>query len=443
LQSRNSILSKIRTHRAAFLLALALGVSCIACRQTTVMAGDAEVPTATVREVDLQLKVFTKGALHTEQSRGISAPPIAGGTLQIVQLAAAGTQVRAGDVVLEFDPSQQEYNLAQNRSDLEQADQEIVKAKADAAVQTAEDQTALLKAKYAVRKAELEVSKNELLSQIDGQKNILALEEAKRALTQLEQDIRSHGASNDAALAISQEKHHKARLEMDQAELNIKNMKISSPIDGLMVIHGNRDSTGGFFMDGMTLPDYHVGDQVNPGSSIAEVIDSSHLEISAQVGETDRTNLKTGQSVEIKVDALPGESFTGKVRTVGGATAREFWDDNAKHKFDVAIQLDRADPRLRPGFETQLSILGDHLAGAVSLPAEAVFEHDGKKIVYCERGRGFEMQEVKVRALSEGRAILEGIPVGTVVALVNPDKKRSGKPKENASSTPSLGASSN
>jgi len=437
------MVSKRRTRAASFLLALALGESSIACRQTTVIASDAEIPTATVKEVDLQLKVFTKGALHTEQSRVVSAPPIAGGTLQIIQLAVAGTHVHAGDVVLEFDPSQQEYNLAQNRSDLAQADQEIVKAKADAAVQTAEDQTALLKAKYAVRKAELEVSKNELLSQIDAQKNVLALEEAKRALTQLEQDIRSHGASNDAALAISQEKHHKAQLAMDQAERNIKNMRIASPIDGLMVIHGNRDSTGGFFMDGMTLPDYHIGDQVNPGSSIAEVIDSSRLEISAQVGETDRTNLKTGQSVDIKVDALPGESFTGKVRTVGGATAREFWDDNAKHKFDVAIQLDRADPRLRPGFEAQLSILGDHLTKAVSLPAEAVFEHDGKKIVYCERGRGFEMQEVKVRALSEGRAILEGVQVGTVVALVNPDKKRSGKPKESGGATPSLGTSSN
>jgi HlyD family secretion protein len=432
-----------RTSTAVFLLAWVLGASGVACRQATVIAGDTEIPTATVKEVDLQLKVFTKGALHPEHSQGISAPPIAGGTLQIIQLAAAGAQVHAGDVVLEFDPSQQEYNLAQNRSDLEQADQEIVKAKADAAVQTAEDQTALLKAKYAVRKAELEVSKNELLSQIDAQKNVLALDEAKRALAQLEQDIKSHGASNDAALAISQEKHHKAQLAMDRAELNIKNMRITSPIDGLMVIHGNRDSTGGFFMDGMTLPDYHVGDQVNPGSSIAEVIDSSKLEISAQVGETDRTNLKTGQAVEIKVDALPGEIFTGKVRTVGGATAREFWDNDAKHKFDVAIQLDRADPRLRPGFEAQLSILGDHLSRAVSLPAEAVFEHDGKKIVYCERGRGFEMQEVKVRALSEGRAILEGIPVGTVVALVNPDKKRSGKPKEGGSATPSLGASSN
>jgi HlyD family secretion protein len=437
------MLRKGRTRAAAFLLALAMGASGIACRQTTVIASDADIPTATVKEVDLQLKVFTKGELHTEQSRAVSAPAIAGGTLQIIQLAAAGTKVHAGDVVLEFDPSQQEYNLAQNRSDLQQADQEIVKAKADAAVQTAEDQTALLKAKYAVRKAELEVSKNEILSSIDGQKNLLALEEAKRALTQLEQDIRSHGASNDAALAISQEKHHKAQLAMDRAELNIKNMRIASAIDGLMVIHGNRDSTGGFFMDGMTLPDYHVGDQVNPGSSIAEVIDSSRLEISAQVGETDRTNLKAGQSVEIKVDALPGETFSGTVRTVGGATAREFWDDNAKHKFDVAIQLDRVDQRLRPGFEAQLSILGDHLTRAVSLPAEAVFEHDGKKIVYCERGRGFEMQEVKVRALSEGRAILEGIPVGTVVALVNPEKKRSGKPKEGGSATPSLGASSN
>ena len=441
MRNKKLLLKNTRTH-AAFFLALALGGSGVACRQTTVLAGDAEIPTATVKEVDLQIKVFTKGALHTEQSRVISAPPIAGGTLQIIQLAAAGAQVHSGDVVLEFDPSQQEYNLAQNRSDLEQADQEIVKAKADAAVQTAEDQTALLKAKYAVRKAELEVSKNEILSNIDGQKNLLALDEAKRALTQLEQDIRSHSASNEAALAISQEKHHKARLAMDRAEQNIKNMRKTSPIDGLMVIHGNRDSTGGFFMDGMTLPDYHVGDQVNPGSSIAEVIDNSQLEISAQVGETDRTNLKTGQSVEIKIDALPGESFTGKVRTVGGATAGEFWDDNSRHKFDVAVQLDRADPRLRPGFEARLSILGDHLTHAVSLPAEAIFEHDGKKIVYCERGRGFEMQEVKVRALSEGRAILDGIPVGTVVALVNPEKKHAGKAKDGGSATPSLGGPS-
>jgi multidrug resistance efflux pump len=408
-----------------------------------VLATDSEIPTATVKEVDLQLKVLTTGALRTSQSRTISAPPIAGGTLQIITLARSGAQVHTGDVVLEFDPSQQEYNLGQNRSDLLQAEQEIVKAKADAAVQTAEDQTALLKAKYAVRRAELEVSKNELISPIDAQKNLLALDEAKRALTQLQLDIQSHSASNQAALAISEEKRHKAHLSMEQAEQNIKNMHITAPIDGLVVIRGNRDSTGGFFMDGMTLPDYHVGDQANPGSPIAEVIDMSHLDVSAQVGETDRVNLKAGQPVEIRIDALPGETFSGKVQTVGGATSHEFWDENAQHKFDVAVQLDKTDPRLHPGFAVRLSILGDHLSRAVSIPGEAVFEHDGKKVVYCKRNHGFEMQEVKVRALSEGRAILSGVSPGTVIALVNPEKKLSGSGKSGASSNPSLGPGSN
>src|SRR5437879_9107706 len=209
----------------ALLLAVAAGGSCFACRQTTVLATDSEIPTTTVKEVDLQLKVLTKGALRTSQSRTISAPPIAGGTLQIVTLARSGAQVHTGDVVLEFDPSQQEYNLGQSRSDLLQAEQEIVKAKADADVQSAEDQTALLKARYAVRRAELEVSKNELVSPIDAQTNLLALAETKPALTQLQQDIQSHSASNQAALALSEEKRHKARLAMEQAEQNIKNMR--------------------------------------------------------------------------------------------------------------------------------------------------------------------------------------------------------------------------
>jgi len=426
----------------ALLLTLAVaGAS--GCRQATVLAGDSAIPTAVVKEADLQLLVRTTGALKTEQSRNISAPPIAGGTLQIIELARSGGQVRAGDVVLAFDPSQQEYNLGQNRSDLLQAEQEITKARADAAVQAAEDQTALLKAKYAVRRAELDVSKNELLSTIDAQKNVLALDEAKRALAQLEQDIRSHNASNEAALAISQEKQHKARLAMEQAEQNIKNMHITSPIDGIVVVHGNLESTGGFFMDGMTLPDYQVGDQVNPGSPIAEVIDLSKLELSAQVDETDRMNIKAGQSVQVTLDALPGESFSGKVRSVGGATTREFWDDNTKHKFDVAVELDRIDPRLRPGFAARLDIAGDRLTHAVSIPAEAVFQRDDKKIVYCRRGSGFEPQEVKVRALSEGRAVLEGVPVGTEVALVNPEKKPAAPTKDNNAPAPSLGPGAN
>lgn len=430
---------KARIQTTAVWLLLLAVASSAGCRQATVLAGESIIPMAVVNEADLQLLVRTTGTLKTEQTRALTAPPIAGGTLQIIELARAGQQVHAGDVVLAFDPSQQEYNLGQNRSDLLQAEQEITKAHADAAVQAAEDKTALLKAKYTVRSAELDVSKNELLSTIDAQKNVVALDEAKRALAQLEQDIRSHSAANEAALAISQEKRHKAQLAMDQAAQNIKSMRITSPIDGIVVVHGNQESTGGFFMDGMTLPDYQVGDQVNPGSSIAEVIDLSKLEISAQVDETDRMNIKVGQAVQVTLDALPGESFDGKVRTVGGATSRQFWD-NTKHKFDVVVELDSLEPQLRPGFAAQLNILGERLPRAVSIPAEAVFTRNDKKIVYCQRGSGFEPREVKVRALSEGRAILEGVPLGTVVALVNPEKKQARvNNAETGAATPGIG----
>ena len=126
-------------HTGIFLTLLTLAGSSVACRQASALAGEVDVPTAVVKEADVQLKVLTTGALRTKESRAIAAPPIAGGTLQIIKLARFGSQVHKGDVVLEFDPSEQEYNLAQSRSDLMQAEQEIAKSKADAAVQTAED----------------------------------------------------------------------------------------------------------------------------------------------------------------------------------------------------------------------------------------------------------------------------------------------------------------
>src|SRR5438445_12684576 len=102
-----------RSKPRAFLLALTLGGSCFACRQTTVLATDTEIPTTTVKEANLQLKVFTTGALRTSQSRAITAPPIAGGTLQIITLARSGAQGHSGDVVLEFEPIPQENHHTQ------------------------------------------------------------------------------------------------------------------------------------------------------------------------------------------------------------------------------------------------------------------------------------------------------------------------------------------
>ncbi len=412
------------------------------CRAQKVNASASDVPSAKAELGDVELRFPTTGVLNATQSRIVVAPPVAGGTLRIIQLTPTGSPVKAGDVVVAFDPAQQEYNLAQSRSDLEEAEQEIVKAQADASVQAAEDKTAMIKAKYAVRRAELDVSKNELLSEIDAKKNLLALEEAQRALAQLQQDVQSHTISNQAGLALSQEKRNKAQLAMRQAEQNIQNMRVKAPISGMMVVRGNESAAGGMFYTGMTLPDYQVGDQANPGNTVAEVIDTGKMEITSKVSEKDRPYLKKDQPVEVEMDAFPGEKMKGKVASVAGATSQGWFMDNLQRTFDVTVQLDREDARLRPGFSAKLTFVGERIPGALTIPMEAVFEHAGKTIVYAKQGSSWESQDVKVRAYSEGRAILEsGLTVGTQVALVNPEDRGAGKGKSGGVAGPSVGAS--
>jgi HlyD family secretion protein len=383
------------------------------------------IPTAVVQQGDVQIKVFTRGILNATHVLPLTAPPVAGATLQIVKMAHTGTAVKEGDSVLQFDPSQQEYNLAQSRNDLAQADEEITKAKLDAKVQDAEDQTALLKAKYAVRRAELDVSKNEIVSEIDAKKNVFTLDEARRSLAQLQQDIQSHSASNQAGLRVSEEKRNKARLAMQQAEENIRNMTIRAPATGVVVVHGNQSATGGVFFTGMTLPDYQLGDQVQPGSTVADVIDSREMEINADVDESDKPWVKAENPAKVQVDALPGSEFSGKVLSVTGAAASGFFAV-VQRKFGVTVGLDHPDPRLRAGFTTKLTLLGDRLSGVTSVPREAISERNGKSLVYLSRSGTWEQQEVKVRAISEGRAVVEGVSAGATVALTDPQKKSLG-----------------
>ncbi len=177
---------------------------------------ESNLPTTKVVRGNVDPKVYANGELRTPNSALLMAPPV-GGTLQIVTLAKTGAMVKPGDIVLEFDPSEQEYNLEQANSQLLMAEQQITKTKDDGAVSSANDQVALLHARYDVRRAELDVSQNELKSAIDAKKNDLALEEAHRRLAQLEQDVQSRTASNQANLAVYVAQRTKAQLDIKQA----------------------------------------------------------------------------------------------------------------------------------------------------------------------------------------------------------------------------------
>jgi HlyD family secretion protein len=419
----------------AVVLCAVAGVGAVVRRSAPATTKD-EVPTSLVKRGDLDMKVYANGELRASHSEMLIAPPIGGGALQITHLLHTGAPVKKGDLVMEFDPSEQHYKLDQNRSELLQAEQEITKAKADAAVVAAQDKVALLKARFDVRRAELDVQKNELVSTIDAKKNDLALEQAKRVLAELQQDVKSHSASNQATISLAEEKRNKAKLAMDQAQSNIDKMRVTAPMDGLVSLEKNEGAMGGFCcFPGMSLPEYHEGDQVEPGRSIGQVIDPKGMELVAKVGELERNNIKEGQSVDIKFDALPEKVLHGTVKTVGGATNHMFWDDDPSAKFEVTITLAAIDARMRPGLTAQVFINGDPRKDVLYIPKQALFMKETKRVIYIRNGNRFDAREVKIQAENESRAAIEGVSAGTEVALIDPTAPR----KNSSPNTPAPG----
>jgi len=408
---------------AAVVLCAVVGVVA-AVRRASPTAGADDVPTGRVKRGDLDMKVFVTGELRASHSEMLTAPPIGGGALQITHLLHTGTAVKKGDLVMEFDPTEQHFKLDQNRSELQQAEQEITKAKADAAVVAAQDKVALLKARYDVRRAELDVQKNELVSTIDARKNDLALDQAKRVLAELEQDVKSRSASNRAAISLAEEKRNKAKLAMDQAQGNIDKMRVVAPMDGLVALEKNEGAAGGFFFSGMSLPEYREGDQVEPGRTVGQIVDAKEIELSAKVGELERNNIKEGQPVDLQLYAFPGSTFHGTVKTVGGANTRRMWDDDTSTKFEVTIKLATTDPRMRPGLTARISINGDPRKDVLYVPRQALFLKENKRVVYVHNGSNFDPREVKIQAENESRAAIDGIGAGTEIALIDPTAPR-------------------
>ena len=292
--------------------------------------------TTKVKQSDVVVRSFARGELRAVRSATLTAPNLFG-TVQVTKLATLGALAREKDLIVEFDDAEVLSRLEEKQLELDQIDEQVKKAQADLGIRDNQDQVELLRARYGVRRAELEVKRNELISVIDAKKNQLTLEESKRRLLQLESDIKSRREQAQAELAVLGEKTNKAKLELNREKQRLAQVKLLAPMSGLVAVKQNRSTV---MMFGMSLPDIREGDQVQPGMPVADILDLSEMEVVAKVGELDRANLTEGQEVSMRLDALPDKKFTGKIKSMSGtASANMFSSDPAK-KFDVIFSID-------------------------------------------------------------------------------------------------------
>jgi hypothetical protein len=382
------------------------------------------IPVAKVLRGDVSLAVTARGDLQGGNPDVLTAPLTGGGDMHLTLLKNAGEPVKAGDIVMQFDTTEQDFKLREAEADVAEAEQHILQAAAQREAEEEEDRYALAKARSDIQLAELEVRKNPILPAITARQNTLALDAARDHLAQLEHNLSNRKANNEASLAIQEAGRGKAESQAKTARQNIEAMTLRAHRDGYVSVRQNTNGNLLFF--GMTLPLFQLGDSVRPGMAVAEIPDLKNWELSAKIGELDRGHLAAGEKVDIKIIAVPDKSFTGHVKEIGGTTGQP-WN---RH-FDCKIAIDNPTPELRPGMSATIVVTTEELHNVLWLPAQALFESDGRTFVYVRSGKSFAPKDISLVRRNESKVVIQGLTEGQEVALANPAemaKKKSSAP---------------
>jgi HlyD family secretion protein len=405
-----------------FLAALAF-IVVIAAAAVAMNARAGTVPSITTAEVtrgDFIDYIQIRGDIRPAKSIVLAAPLQAGGELQIVKLVANGAQVKKGDVVVEFDATQLNQRLMERKSELKTAEGEIEQVEAQQKITAEQRQTELTKAKYDIERAKLDLGKRDLVSRIEFESAKLSLSDAEQRLKEVEAKVLSTRAGAEAEIVGKRRRRDKALYDVERTQQSIDALKLVSPADGTVNILQNPRSGGPFGGGGV---EFREGDRAWAGAAILELPDLSSIHLEARLDESDRGRLKVGQIATVKIEAVPGKDFLAKVDLISVLARVDFssgWPP--VRNFDLGLILDERDPRIRPGMTATARIAADKLPSVTLVPAETIFQKDGRPVVYKLNGSKFDETSIEItRRGREQAAVSAGVSPGDRLAVRRPE----------------------
>ena len=371
------------------------------------------VPMYTVKQTSFVRKVTADGNLRAVKATPLLTPQTEGmGGLKIAWIAAEGSRVKAGDVVVRFDPTDHERDLASGEADLAEANAKLAEERVKGtAAEKARDQDAVVAGKeldqtrHFQSKDEQIFSRNQIIeSAIDAKLSAATEEHAEQAKA-----IGNRVAASDTAL-IGVEKQ-KAQLAIAHAKSALDSMEIKAPHDGIFVLE--RDWDGG-------VP--KLGSQLWPGETVGEIPLLDDMEAELFVLEVDGSGLAEGQAADIVIEARPDVVYHGKIRLVD-KLAKPRQHDVPVQYFSVVVKLDKTDPAvMKPGQRVHGTLVLDQ-ERALVVPREAIVNKDGKNVVYRYGAAGFAPVPVELGAATAGLVVVtKGLAAGDGVALRDPPR---------------------
>ena len=224
-----------------------------------------------------------------------------------------------------------------------------------------------------------------------------AVADQKRAADRMASLFKSNVASKsqldtaETQLTLARSRADGAAARLGEAERARQDAEVKAPFAGLIAQR---------FVS--------VGEFVQPGTRLFELVALDPLEVEFRISEVDSSRAQPNQVVDVRVAPFPDEVFKATVTLVSPTI------DPATRTLRVKARLDNGDGKLRPGLFARADLGVSHREGVLMIPGEAILERsDGKVVFRIVNGDHVERRVVKTGVYKGGKVeILEGLANG-------------------------------
>jgi len=328
---------------------------------------------------DFEVSISVPGEILAENAVDIKAPEVSRGRdfraqpLRITDMVAEGTIVNTGDYVATLDRTQYDNTLKDERERLSEYRNNIEMKKLDTAVTLTNLRNNIRNQIHTVEEAEITLRNSKFEPPATIRQAEIDVERQQRMLEQRKRGYELRVAQAKRDLIRLNTFYNRVDRRVASLEEILAGFTITAPSPGMVVYKRDRRGTK-----------IKTGSNVNMADRIVATLpDLSSLLSQIYISEIEIRKIEPGQNVEIRVDAFPNKTFSGKVYSV--ANIGEQLGNSDSKVFEVMVRLDAADPDLRPAMTTSNKVVIQKYSDVIYIPTECIHaEADGIPFVYTK-----------------------------------------------------------
>jgi len=333
----------------------------------------------------------------------------------LVKCVPAGSHVKAGEVVGEFDRQYQLNRLDDYKASVVQHENNVKKQRADLAVSKQAHDQMVRSAKADWDKAQLDLQTIPVRSAIESEDFQISEKEMAAHYKQVLEENRDFDVSQKAQLRGSELDRDQSKMEEQRAQANVDRMIMKAPIDGIVVMQT--------IWRGGEFGQVQQGDMIYAGQGFMTIVDPRSMVLNATINQVDSETLRVGMKATVHLDAYSDVALPATVVAVGAMTNAGGWRANWVREVPIRLRLDQSDARIIPDLSGSADIELSAEKDVAVTPLESIFRDvpDGRPYVFVAGPSGFEKREVELGLASNiAVAIRSGVRKGDVVALARP-----------------------